>query len=226
MFVYQGLGFLFLAVQTVEAVQFFNNATVPENLSDNCEIALTVNITQCDNVVGSLNSGFYYPQQTLQRVCTPACADALVSYEQSVQGACGPSDVYSLDEGATSQISIAPALYKYMYDLICLMDGGRYCNVVLGEAADAEDPIGMLHVTMTLYLQLTFLDNGDQLLNIRAANGTDPCDLCYIKNLQYQAGSPFFDGPVLASQSIYQSKTASCGITGYPLTTTSLGVPT
>ena len=55
-----------------------------------------------------------------------------------------------------------------------------------------------------------------------AANDTDPCDLCFIKNLQFQAGSPYYDGPLLAEQSVYQSKTSSCGISGYPLTTSDL----
>ena len=51
-------------------------------------------------------------------------------------------------------------------------------------------------------------------------NVTDPCDMCFIKGLQLQAGSPYYDGPALASQSIYQSKTSSCKVTGYPLTST------
>lgn len=55
-----------------------------------------------------------------------------------------------------------------------------------------------------------------------AANGTDRCDLCFIKNLQFQAGSPYYDGPLLAEHSVYQSKTSSCGISGYPLTTSDL----
>lgn len=49
---------------------------------------------------------------------------------------------------------------------------------------------------------------------------TDPCDLCLVKNLQYQAGSPYYDGPDILSSSLYESKTSSCGITGLPLTTT------
>lgn len=31
------------------------------------------------------------------------------------------------------------------------------------------------------------------------------------------------DGPMLASESIYESMTSSCGVTGQPLTTTTLG---
>lgn len=54
------------------------------------------------------------------------------------------------------------------------------------------------------------------------SNTTNSCDLCAIKNLQYQAGSPYFDGPLLAEQSVYESKTSSCSVTGYPLTTTAL----
>lgn len=53
-------------------------------------------------------------------------------------------------------------------------------------------------------------------------NVTNPCDMCFIRALQFEAGSPYYDGPLLAEQSIYESKTSSCGITGYPLTTTDL----
>jgi LysM repeat protein len=49
----------------------------------------------------------------------------------------------------------------------------------------------------------------------------DPCDMCLLKNLRFQAGSPYYDGPDLASQSLYQSRTSSCGIQGQPLTATS-----
>lgn len=34
-----------------------------------------------------------------------------------------------------------------------------------------------------------------------------------------QAGSPFYEGPRLASMSLYQSMTSRCGVTGMPLTT-------
>lgn len=53
-------------------------------------------------------------------------------------------------------------------------------------------------------------------------NITNPCDLCFIKNLQFQASSPYYNGPLLADQSIYESKTSSCKVTGMPLKTTDL----
>lgn len=62
-----------------------------------------------------------------------------------------------------------------------------------------------------------------------AENSTEssgPCDLCFIKSLQMQAASPYYDGPEIRSQSIYQSKTSSCRVTGYPLTTSTLGFST
>lgn len=57
------------------------------------------------------------------------------------------------------------------------------------------------------------------------ANTSEPdqCDSCLVKSLQLEAGSPFFDGPVIASMSLYESMTSSCGVTGQPLTTTKLG---
>jgi hypothetical protein len=57
--------------------------------------------------------------------------------------------------------------------------------------------------------------------NTDTPENVDSCDLCLIKLLQFQAGSPYYNGPDLASQSLYQSKTSSCKVTGYPLTATS-----
>ncbi|CAN9387616.1 unnamed protein product [Alternaria alternata] len=52
-----------------------------------------------------------------------------------------------------------------------------------------------------------------------------PCDLCFIKNLQKQAGSPYYDEPQIRESSLYESKTSSCGVTGYPLSISSLPFP-
>jgi LysM repeat protein len=49
-------------------------------------------------------------------------------------------------------------------------------------------------------------------------NVPSSCDLCFVKALKFQAESPYYYDPVLAS--IYTSKTSSCGISGMPLTTT------
>lgn len=51
----------------------------------------------------------------------------------------------------------------------------------------------------------------------------DDCDACLVKNLKLQAGSPYFDGPVIASLSLYESMTSSCNVIGQPLATTTLG---
>jgi hypothetical protein len=55
-----------------------------------------------------------------------------------------------------------------------------------------------------------------------AGRNHSACDLCFIKHLQFVAGSPFYDGPLLASMSIYEAKTSSCSVSGYPLTTSTL----
>lgn len=50
--------------------------------------------------------------------------------------------------------------------------------------------------------------------------------MCFVKKLGMQAGSPFYEGPRLASMSLYQSMTSSCGVTGMPLTTSTLAFST
>lgn len=41
-----------------------------------------------------------------------------------------------------------------------------------------------------------------------------------------RAGSPYFDGPVVASESLYESMTSSCSISGRPVTTTTIDYST
>lgn len=52
------------------------------------------------------------------------------------------------------------------------------------------------------------------------------CDECIAARLRMRAGSPYFDGPVVASESLYESMTSSCGITGKPVTTTTIDYST
>ena len=57
-------------------------------------------------------------------------------------------------------------------------------------------------------------------------NGTeaDACDMCFIKSLRIQASVPYYDGPAIVSQSLYESKTSSCKVKDMPRTTSSLPV--
>ena len=55
-------------------------------------------------------------------------------------------------------------------------------------------------------------------LTVNSTSPVDECDLCFIKRLQFQADSPYYHGPELAS--IYQSKTAICSVSDFPLNPT------
>jgi hypothetical protein len=46
--------------------------------------------------------------------------------------------------------------------------------------------------------------------------------MCFVKKLRMEAGSPYYDGWKLAKESVYESKTASCKVTGLPLKTTTI----
>ncbi|OBT78531.1 hypothetical protein VF21_01031 [Pseudogymnoascus sp. 05NY08] len=98
-------------------------------------------------------------------------------------------------------------MMKYQYSLACLTDSGRFCNNVAAEAAyvldlGSNDPVTGISIAQP---------------NSTAGEVPNPCDLCFIKNLRMQAGSPYYDGPALADSSVYESKTSSCSITGMPL---------
>ena len=49
----------------------------------------------------------------------------------------------------------------------------------------------------------------------------DDCD-CLAERLRLREGSPYGDGPIAASMSLYESMTASCIITGRPIATTTI----
>ncbi|KAL8709699.1 MAG: hypothetical protein Q9220_005639 [cf. Caloplaca sp. 1 TL-2023] len=112
---------------------------------------------------------------------------------------------------------VIPDIMRYLYNLTCLMESGRFCNNVAANAALALDAGSGDPVTGGSIGS----DN-----STASANPPNACDLCFIKNLQFRAGSPYYDGPELLESSIYQSKTSSCGVTGYPLQTSVLSYAT
>ncbi|KAJ0329025.1 hypothetical protein COL5a_004254 [Colletotrichum fioriniae] len=104
-------------------------------------------------------------------------------------------------------------LLRYNYNLTCLTDSGRFCNNVAAAFATSRDPEAA-NVQGALPAGGDF---GDYV-------PSDTCDGCLVKNLRFQAGSPYFDGPRLQAQSVYESRTADCGITGAPLITTTISL--
>lgn len=209
------LSFLSIFHQLTGAVQFVSNTSIPTNLTDGCATALLKDVN-CSPVVNALRIGDYYAESTLDRACTSQCADALSGFQSSVASACGDQTWLGYDDTVTP-LAMIPDMLRYLYNLTCLKDSNRYCNNVAAEAAFALDPGSGDAVT-----------GGSIGSNNSTASGntTDECDLCFIRNLQFRAGSPYYDGPLLAESSIYESKTSSCGVTGYPLTTTDLPYPT
>ncbi|KAJ3561274.1 hypothetical protein NPX13_g9010 [Xylaria arbuscula] len=136
------------------------------------------------------------------------CSSALETYEKNVVTSCS-NDTWLAYEDDEENLPVAfiPNVMRYLYELSCIQDNGRFCNVVAGMNAVMADP-----------------GHGDSGWLGGVENGTSisECDLCFIKNLRMQAGSPYYDGPEVASQSIYESKTSSCSIANMPRTTWSM----
>ncbi|CAG8971987.1 hypothetical protein HYALB_00003325 [Hymenoscyphus albidus] len=203
---------LFLYINLVSAVPFFTNSTVPTNLTTTCSNALLKDVTGCTSLVPVFRNGFFYLTSSLEKTCTPACSTALASYEGGIASACVGQSWAGYDDGNDMPLDIIPNLIKFQYDLTCLQDSGRWCNVVAASAAVGGDP-GLSPV-------------GWDSSAINGSEPSGPCDLCLIKNLQMQAASPYYDGPELRSQSIYDTKTSSCGVTNLPLATSTLSFST
>lgn len=144
-FLYQMLSttltFLVVLGSGVNAVQFLQNTTVPANLTAACSSALVGDVN-CSPVVAALRSGSYYPQSTLNRTCTADCANALSAYESNVLSACR-GQTWNGYQDTEMPLAIIPDMLRYLYNLTCLMDSGRYCNVVSAAAAQALDPGSM-----------------------------------------------------------------------------------
>lgn len=134
--------FLVALCYGVIAVQFLQNSTVPANLTAACSSALVEDVN-CSPAVAALRSGSYYPQSTLNRTCTADCANALSAYESNVVSACG-GQTWNGYQDTEMPLAIIPDMLRYLYNLTCLMDSGRYCNLVSAVAALALDPGSML----------------------------------------------------------------------------------
>ncbi|RMZ83680.1 hypothetical protein DV738_g1034, partial [Chaetothyriales sp. CBS 135597] len=183
------------------AARILTESTIPDGISQGCADALLTDIA-CSNVIKVLQPGFYYSQTNLQSICDDVCASALASYHNAVVSNCA-SDSWTTAGGVDEPVAMITELMRYSYNLSCLTHEGRFCNNVAAAYAAAADPDGTLPAGG---------DFGDH-------DTSDPCDLCLVKNLQFQAESPYYDGLRLQSQSIYESKTASCGVSNMPLTT-------
>ncbi|KAI0202237.1 hypothetical protein F4808DRAFT_468789 [Astrocystis sublimbata] len=199
-----------LLLRSAVATSFYTNATVPTNISSACTSALVSEVVNCDPVVPALRSGAFYSESTLTRICTSACASSLGIFQGAVNRACA-TDVWDGYGDEQLPVAVIPELLRYQFNLTCLENDGLFCNNAAASYASFLDA----NATM---------ENAPASGQFGDANITDSCDLCLVKNLQFQAGSPYYDGPKLWSESVYQSKTSSCGIKGMDITPTALTV--
>ncbi|KAI0595745.1 carbohydrate-binding module family 50 protein [Biscogniauxia sp. FL1348] len=196
-----------ILTQLASAVQLYTNTSIPTTLSPGCQTAFLAEVAECNLTVTKFRYGYFYPESTLQGACTTNCGSALQSFESSIFSACG-NDTWEGYDGEGLPAALIPNVLRYLYELTCLQDSGRFCNVVAGSSAAIADP-------------------GDGVSGWLGAveNGTAPadsCDLCLVKSLRMQAGSPYYDGPAIARSSLYESKTSSCSINDMPRTTSAL----
>ncbi|KAI3543610.1 LysM domain-containing protein [Colletotrichum filicis] len=191
--------------------QLFTTNTVPEGLSAGCSNALVADIP-CGNGITLFTRGEYYPLTDLKALCVDSCASALEAYHVDVVSSCA-ADNWPEEMEVDMPLVMISELLRYNYNLTCLTDSGRFCNNVAAAFAASRDPEAA-NVQGALPAGGDF---GDYV-------PSDTCDGCLVKNLRFQAGSPYFDGPRLQAQSVYESRTADCGITGAPLVTTTISL--
>ena len=117
-----------------------NTSFASSNLSIPCVGALSAEIA-CSPTVAALSLGEYYPEETLARTCTADCGQALALYAKRVATAC-EKQTWKGYEDSEMPLAIIPDMLRYHYNLTCLMDSGRYCNIIAGKAAAVVDPGG------------------------------------------------------------------------------------
>ncbi|KAH7009822.1 LysM domain-containing protein, partial [Ilyonectria destructans] len=181
--------------------------SLPEDLDAACSAALMADIA-CDPLVPALRHDFYYPPATLTRMCTAGCASALQSWESSVRSACGNDIVIPAEDDLDASPIVIPASRRYIYSFTCLKENDVFCGPVAALTAFFTNP------GVSVFNYINELPEG-------AVKPAD-CDPCLAARLRLRSGSPYFDGPVVASESIYQTLTSSCGITGKPATTSTI----
>ncbi|KAI8938745.1 hypothetical protein NX059_004612 [Plenodomus lindquistii] len=181
--------------------------SLPEDLDAACSAALMADIA-CDPLVPALRHDFYYPPATLTRICTVGCASALQSWESSVRSACGHGIVIPAEHDLDASPIVIPASRRYTYSFTCLKENEVFCGPVAALAAFFTNP------GVSVFNYINELPNGA----VKPAE----CDQCLAARLRLRSGSPYFDDPIVASESVYQSMTSSCGITGKPATTSTI----
>lgn len=175
---------------STQGFQLFTASSLPGSYSERCISALTTNITQCKHAVASFDANAAYSQRVLDSACRPQCETALTSWQDAVAKVC-PAETYEDDYGLVRPVSAVPAMVLYTYGQTCHVEGGEYCNIVLS--------------------------NGTSLAT-RKESRRGQCSMCDLFKLRNAAQSPFFDGPLIRSERLYESYTSSCGFRDHPLT--------
>lgn len=180
-------------ILSVSGWQVFPASTVSE-YGSYCASILSRNITLCNTLVQVLDPSIYYSNRELQLSCKSSCGAALKDWYGQATNACS-NITYTDPYGNRAAVSSILGELAWNFNTTCLSRDGRFCNVVLGQLANANSN--------------------------SSSNGTaSECNDCARDVLRNQADSPFSDGPLVYSQSIYQSYTSKCRYSGYPLTTT------
>lgn len=193
---------------TVSATVMLYNDSLPSTLTPVCSDALLANVAACDPLVKDLRPDFFYPPESLSRICTSGCSSSLTAWKSSVWNSCGNQTVSGDLEVEAAAVYI-PGSLQYSFQMACLQDdGGRYCGPIAALAAAFSDP------GISPFNYISNITEQDQK--------PDDCDLCIAERLRLRAGSPYFDGPIVASQSMYESMTSSCNIMGRPIAQSTL----
>lgn len=135
-----GIGLLLLA-ECTNGAQLFSNSTIPTNLTVGCSNSLLSDV-DCSLALMGFQHTRYYAETTLKKVCTPQCEAGLSSYEAAIRIACAGETWKGFDDEIMPLDLIATNI-RYEYNSTCLMDSGRYCNVIAAQAAAAADPARM-----------------------------------------------------------------------------------
>ncbi|KAF2733509.1 hypothetical protein EJ04DRAFT_439015, partial [Polyplosphaeria fusca] len=193
--------FIVLALQVTatlsQSLQLYNFTTASSGLSSTCVSVLNQAVT-CDESLEVRYSLWrrrhrYEDDTTLSTLCTTTCTNALTTWLRRVAGACMTRFVSSQGDAILPAYWVEKVLERY--NLICLQNGGKFCNAVL------RDEFGV---------------NPEDQIQTKSAVSTVTCDDCFLKSMQTQLQMPLSSNPDLATT--FTSLTKKCSKTGFSVT--------
>ncbi|KAF6786162.1 LysM domain-containing protein [Colletotrichum sojae] len=188
---------LLVAASTASASILLYSDSLPSTLTSECTAALSIDVTACDPLVRDLRPEVLYPNASLTR----KTEGAPTLYRGPLRGTLQQLELRVL-ASATTPYAIYPAGEEWRLS-VKTQCGTQTVPADLGVEAAA------VHIPGAL--QFSF---HNAFYNTTGQERPDECDACLVERLRLREGSPYFDGPIAASESLALGRPDGWGVWG------------